>query len=267
MDSAINFRMYQPRKQLAKVVQALWSVTVSSATQRDVSHWLQGDGGCGIIFNLKGSIQLNQKPLPLGCFLQPISDQAHNIILPAGSVNAGIRFHPAISYGLFKKHVFHPSTLNTSDTHLLPLHRLHRQLSIQHSHSGRILCLLRGLKSFLDADDCRPRPLAQALDDIHQQLSVSGLNEHNALGQRQLERHFRKWLGMSAKHYQRIVRTRNALSDFRSNPNTQLIALAQNHGFTDQAHMTREFKAIAKITPGQYRKVLAQDRKSIALNK
>ena len=179
---------------------------------------------------------------------------------------AGIRFHPAISYGLFQKHVPHPSALNTSDTLLLPLDILHRQLSLHHSHSGRILCLLRWLKSSFDVDDCRPKPLAQAIDNIHQQLSISGLKEDIAVSQRQLERHFRKWLGMSAKNYQRIVRTRNALSDFRSNPNTQLIALAQNHGFTDQAHMTREFKAIAKITPGQYRKVLAQDRKSIALN-
>lgn len=260
MDQAMNFCMYQPRNGLANIVQALWSVTVSSDTETDVNHWLQGDGGCGIIFNLKSVIQLDAKQLPLGCFLQPISDQAHNISLPPGSVIAGIRFHPAISYGLFKKHVSHPCALNTSDPLLLPLDLLHQQLNQHHSHSGRMLCLLKWLKSSFDVDDLRPKSLAQAIDNIDQQRSVSGLKADIPVSQRQLERHFQKWLGMSAKHYQRIVRTRNALSDFRSNPNTPLIELAQNHGFTDQAHMTREFKAIAKITPGQYRKKLVRDR-------
>ncbi|NQY35884.1 MAG: AraC family transcriptional regulator [Alteromonadaceae bacterium] len=70
------------------------------------------------------------------------------------------------------------------------------------------------------------------------------------------ERQFQKWIGITPKHYQRIIRVTNTRNSLKRNPDVDLVDLALNKGFTDQAHMTREFKQIAQITPKKYTKLL-----------
>ena len=83
------------------------------------------------------------------------------------------------------------------------------------------------------------------------------INNDIPLSQRQLKRQFQKWLGMTPKNFQRIIRVKKVLNDLKLNPDTGLVSLAYNNGFSDQAHMTRELKKIAKVTPGQYSKLVA----------
>ena len=86
---------------------------------------------------------------------------------------------------------------------------------------------------------------------INNDSLLTELQNHIALSQRQLERLFKTRLGMTAKNYQRIIRIRQAIAEIKANPEHSLADIAANSGFSDQAHMTREFKAIARITPGK----------------
>ena len=83
------------------------------------------------------------------------------------------------------------------------------------------------------------------------------------LSQRQIERQFQQWLDMTPKYYQRISRVKSALKILKLQPTTELADLALTIGFSDQAHMTREFKYIAKITPKQYTQQVKNDIKNI----
>jgi len=56
---------------------------------------------------------------------------------------------------------------------------------------------------------------------------------------------------MTPKHYQRILRIKKTIYFLRLHKNANLANVAHQFGFSDQAHMTREFKAIAHITPKQ----------------
>ena len=56
---------------------------------------------------------------------------------------------------------------------------------------------------------------------------------------------------MTAKNYQSIIRIRKAISFIQENKQMPLVDVAAELGFSDQAHMTREFKTIARITPGK----------------
>jgi AraC-like DNA-binding protein len=69
---------------------------------------------------------------------------------------------------------------------------------------------------------------------------------------RQLERAFRQQMGVSPKLYQRIVRM-NALNA-RMAAQHSLTQLAYEGGFSDQAHMNREFRQFAGLTPRQFLK-------------
>jgi transcriptional regulator GlxA family with amidase domain len=61
---------------------------------------------------------------------------------------------------------------------------------------------------------------------------------------------------MTPKYYQRILRVKHAISFIKLNPQATLVDVTLENGFTDQAHMTREFTYIAKITPKKYSKLI-----------
>jgi len=108
-----------------------------------------------------------------------------------------------------------------------------------------------------------PGSLTQALDVLQsRQLTgyltgdITQVSGNIGLSQRQLERQCQKWLGITAKHYQRIIRVNDTRSSLKQDPDINLATLALEQGFTDQAHMTREFKNIAKITQKKFTKLL-----------
>jgi len=266
MDHNIRFYMHKPKGELAHIIQAVWSISVDPHATADVEQWLPSDGGCGVIFNLNSTaninVNLNNQTLADGCILQPVSQQATPITLQPGAVLAGIRFHPAISYGLFNELVTKPTLVQGIDPLSRSLIQLHAVLQTKTNHWSRLLTLSRWLKCSFNTLALLPNALSQAINDIRdiQTLtpSTQPIPTPIDISQRQLERYFHTWLGISAKKYQRVLRTRQAQSSIKMNPQLQLADLALDHGFTDQAHMTREFKSIARITPGKYRKILSQ---------
>ena len=82
-----------------------------------------------------------------------------------------------------------------------------------------------------------------------------GLSECRSFAhaERSLQRAARRWLGMSPKHFLRIARVRSAQRAVCGN--AHLSAVAADFGFSDQAHLTREFRALLGRTPGEVRSV------------
>ena len=66
---------------------------------------------------------------------------------------------------------------------------------------------------------------------------------------RQLDRLFRRHLGLSPKAFARVVRFQRALSLLRTDPGCTLAAVAATCGYYDQPHFVREFKAYAGAVP------------------
>lgn len=64
---------------------------------------------------------------------------------------------------------------------------------------------------------------------------------------------FRQATGMSPKRYARLMRFQALLAALRHDSAASLSALAHGTGYSDQAHMTREFREFAGVTPSQYR--------------
>jgi AraC-like DNA-binding protein len=64
---------------------------------------------------------------------------------------------------------------------------------------------------------------------------------------------FREAVGLTPKHYYRIKRFIAVLQDLASSDPEDLADLATSAGYSDQAHLTREFREFAGVTPTQYR--------------
>ncbi|MFO6425164.1 helix-turn-helix domain-containing protein [Motilimonas sp. KMU-193] len=241
----------QPKGQLAPLLQGIWSASVCSAQAEPVSRALYSDAGSGVLFHLTGEVSIGDHKLPHGVIALPISKVSQRVTLMPGAQLAGLRFHPAISYGVFGQHVHAPSLLTGSMGRLDNLDGLFQAVKKQSSHQDRINEITHWAEQMLQHSQILPHSLSQALAEVDLHASQAELNEHIPLSQRQIERLFKRWLQISPKQYQRIRRVKQAIEYLRAHREVCLADVSQQFGFSDQAHMTREFRAIAATTPAK----------------
>jgi transcriptional regulator GlxA family with amidase domain len=82
-------------------------------------------------------------------------------------------------------------------------------------------------------------------------LSVSGFADAAGLGDRQLRRACYRHSGLGPKQLSRILRFRHASNLMRRGV-TDFAGLAVACGYYDQAHMIRDFRDLAGISPARY---------------
>jgi AraC-like DNA-binding protein len=85
---------------------------------------------------------------------------------------------------------------------------------------------------------------------IRSGISIGQVVSHAGTNRRRLSLEFRDTVGFGLKHYGRLCRFEHALLSIRRRQPTSLAAIAANLGYADQAHLTREFRHFAGITPG-----------------
>jgi len=252
VDSPLLFNMYQPKGRLSGFVQGVWTASVASESSKPVERWLHSDACSGIIFNFYGDIYLDNARLAPGVVLLPISKQAHKVTLLPGAQLAGLRFHPAIGFSVFGTVFEEPTVLQNSNDDPLLLLPLYAKLSNIEGSYAQMVMIYRWLDKLIDCLSVLPESLSRAINALQCKKSPGQLSDLVPISQRQLERLFKQWMDMSPKQYQRILRVRNTFNVLKDNSNISLAELALSNGFSDQAHMTRESKQIAKITPAQY---------------
>lgn len=202
---------------------------------------------------------------------------------PAG-VTHGDRFHPDSRGGSFLAVSIAPETLalaggNGGKGSLIGHEagftmgelpalgiRLYRELRSQDEMSPLVLeglaleLLALTAREARRAGESPPAWLASAyemiLDCFRSRLTVRQIAETLDVDPLHLSRSFRKKFGCSPGELLRQCRVRHAAELLRS-PNAHLAEVALDSGFADQAQLTRTFKRITGLTPGQYRKLIA----------
>jgi AraC-like DNA-binding protein len=93
-----------------------------------------------------------------------------------------------------------------------------------------------------------------ALERLRASCSVRRIVGDSGYSHRTMICLFRRSVGLTPKQYSRVLRFQRLLDAIRAVPEPSLADLAMEAGFSDQAHFTREFKAIAGVTPTEYRR-------------
>lgn len=88
-------------------------------------------------------------------------------------------------------------------------------------------------------------------------MSVKLLAEHVQWSTRHLEMEFRRQIGISPKRLARVIRINRAIRQLTGGSSPADTALAC--GYYDQAHLIRDFKALAGTTPGRFQAGLPLD--------
>lgn len=77
---------------------------------------------------------------------------------------------------------------------------------------------------------------------------------------RTLERNFKQASGHTVKDVNSLMRFEQVRNQLWNHPGSNLAGLAQELGYTDQSHLSREFKRYSGVTPGAFARKSRRDR-------
>lgn len=189
----------------------------------------------------------------------------------ASIMSVGAQLYPGASEFLFGAS---SDELAQRHTPLADLWGVHASLALEQLQSApnpeACLCVLeQWLAARLPALRGLHPAVAQALRIAHGQQRVDALVRASGYSHRQLNALFRRAVGLSPKAYLRVLRFQSVLQRSHVLAAAQMpIAwadLAQQSGFSDQAHFNREFRAMAGVTPEAYRQLAGAHASHLAL--
>lgn len=94
--------------------------------------------------------------------------------------------------------------------------------------------------------------VAEALQRRPQIARIAPLVRDTGWSDDRLQRHFRRQFGMGPKRYARLLRFRAVVEEAHAAPAIDWCRVAADNGYADQAHLTREFREFAGMTPAAF---------------
>jgi AraC-like DNA-binding protein len=95
--------------------------------------------------------------------------------------------------------------------------------------------------------------VAHALHRLSTANNVRDVVKETGYSQRRFIALFREEAGLTPKVFCRLLRFQSMLTQFKACPTTTWSQLAYDAGYSDQAHLNREFREFSGVTPGAYR--------------
>jgi AraC-like DNA-binding protein len=130
-------------------------------------------------------------------------------------------------------------------------------VAMQHSVTSTLDALERELQAQWRAPDDPTFPVQDALTALLLSEDTGGVAEaarRFGMNERQFREKVRGATGLTPKRYARLQRFTRALRGVHRNSAATDAALAVDCGYFDQAHFIHEFKAMAGMTPSEYRR-------------
>lgn len=82
--------------------------------------------------------------------------------------------------------------------------------------------------------------------------SIAAITKDNTAIKRQLERHFKKQIGISPKQLSKVIRLQASLQMMINQQNETLTHIAYENEYFDQNHFIKDFKEFVGITPKEF---------------
>ncbi|TND07545.1 MAG: AraC family transcriptional regulator [Bacteroidetes bacterium] len=121
---------------------------------------------------------------------------------------------------------------------------------------------LLGLKPVADPQILFLNRLLKKIRDDRSIASVERLSEFSGTGTRNLQRLFSTYAGISPKWIIRRYRLHEAVERLKTGKKINLVGLAYELGYADQAHFIRDFRNIVGATPANYARLVNTSSKT-----
>jgi AraC-like DNA-binding protein len=256
-------RVHKPAFPLSQYVELIWRETNSGmppSRQR-----VYPNGAMALVIHLKK---------PTACFF--IDDEPHSIRVPllAGPYSRsfhidpsqstaviGILFRPGAARMFFPvaAHELHNTDIALSELHPCEADRLLNDVCSAAGEHAQFLVVERYLsRKLINAAPIRPA-VRYAIEQLSREGSVRSIGRiqlDTGLSHTRFIQLFRENVGLTPKLFCRVRRFRTLLDRIGKGMPVNWAELAVDCGYFDQAHLIRDFRAFAGITPLEYRRAM-----------
>ena len=235
------YREYVPPPDLAPFVECFWT----SDIEADGCRRILPDGCLDLLFVTRGRQLVDAQVVG-------VMTRAHDVRLLAGQSILGVRFQPGMaSLSL-------PLDIPSLNDRSVPIQSVFgddfQALLVAVGECRSVEARIERLTQRL-ATVSRIGAVHRAFGELvgrRGQLSVTDLADLASLSERQLRRVCLELSGLSPKQLARILRFRHAISRIRRSLQIDLASLAMDCGYYDQAHMVRDFREFAGVSPTRF---------------
>jgi len=172
-----------------------------------------------------------------------------------GGVITGIRLRPGAARAVFGIAAHRLLGVGARLADVCPgAERLHQRLTMAGTLRQRLTVLEEWVRAALERAGPHDRAIVAACRRLsaESQPQISEVAREFGWNVRMVHRQFLAACGYGPKHFQRIMRIQRVLRAAAAAPTVRLGDLAVSTGYADQAHMTRDFRVIAGVTPAAY---------------
>lgn len=220
---AMNYQQYKPHPALQPYIDAYWTVKSGKATSR-----ILPDGCVDLICNFGSPVTSDNTILaPDKVYLIGTMTRFSDTINGPDTLLTGIRFKP----GAFA--LFYDQPLQEAADQCIEFDR-------------SLLNITNLDQYFLQKQKKASHSLLPIITDIIGQKGnrrISELTKKHFITERQLERCFKQYTGISPKVFSNIIRFRSVMEEIKNNKGkNSLEAIAGRNGYYDHAHLTHEIK-------------------------
>lgn len=257
----MNYNTYTPQPALSAIVKCYWTLEVhaEAAGQKQL---ILPDGCVDMCFILGDDIKrftdennfiIQPRQMLLGQITKPF------YIEPAGYVNTfAARFYP---YGFTPFIQLPLSELANSET---PLHilfgnetaaQLSNDISNANNSSDRIKIIETFLLNRLCSAETIDKLVRTTVDTMfltRGSQPVHKLLQNHLPRRRQIERNFKKQIGISPKQLSKVIRLQTSLQMLLNQTTETFTGIACENAYYDQAHFIKDFKEFTGITPKEF---------------
>ena len=265
--SKMYHQEFEPPEELRNVIKCFWH-NKTDFGETESSFDIMPDSYAEIIFHFGNGCSILQdgtfEPLPspfiMGLLNKPAIISSKNCL-----EIVGIRCYPWTVFDLFKL------SSGKEEVHILkhPIAKLQSLLSeyIISNNIDEAIALLK--KYFLDTQlktnsDNRLSKAGDAMRKTNGNIPVSqvAIEAHTTV--RTLERNFKQSSGHTVKDVSALMRFEQARNQLWHNPETNLAGLAHELGYTDQSHLSREFKRYSGTTPSAFARKGKKEKQALS---
>lgn len=248
-----GYEEWAPPAGMAEAVDAFWRFIGPLPGTASLSHRVLPDGCTDLIFQFRSARGATWLADPQLVIVGPMERFSVFDVEP-GAVSLGVRFNPGWALALLDVSPRELCGLKLPVADCAPdLSVLQRRLEDCASPARALVLLQDTVARRLASFRASPRPRAlQALRCIQAsggQVRMSALARTLGVSERTLHRDVLDEAGVPPKLLARVLRFQRAVALLRSGTGEDLSSVALACGYSDQAHLSREVRELAGLTP------------------
>ncbi|TGK84933.1 AraC family transcriptional regulator [Leptospira bourretii] len=257
----MNYETFFPSPDLSSLIKCFWTLSIQDSSEYPKQR-IVPDGCMELAFNFGDPIQrfTNDKDFviqPWACLVGQITEPFY--IKPTGSVNTfAVRFYPYGIANFFEKPMEYYANRETSLDQLFGLEaakELEEKIRKAWDTATRIRIIEGFFRTKLKEQIIFDRILKNTIDSILHSKgneSIGSILDDEGSSRRQLERKFKKQIGLSPKKLGKIIRMQAALKMLINRRSEKLTDIAYESNYYDQAHFIKDFKEFTGLSPKEF---------------